>query len=76
MKHLSELLERLKCATIAYRSADSCLDSGALELIVAREELKQSRFLFDKESAKLAKDLLGNEEWLKEAARFINVEEY
>jgi hypothetical protein len=76
MKHLSELLERLNDAEILYKTADGSLDSSPLEVIVAREELKQSRFLFDKQSAKLAKELLSNEEFLKEASRFINVEEY
>lgn len=76
MNHLTELLERLEASEIAYKGADSCLDTSPLELVVTREELKQSRFLFDKLSAKLAKDLITNEEWLKEASRFINVEEY
>lgn len=76
MKHLSELLERLNDAESAYTTADSFLDGGSLQFILAKEELKQSRFLFDKLSAKLAKDLLSNDEFLKEASRFINVEEY
>lgn len=76
MNHLSELLERRNRAEIAYKGADSSLDSSPLEVIVAREELNQSRFLFDKLSARLARELLGNDEWLAEAARFINVEEY
>lgn len=76
MKHLSELLERLELAESAYKSANSFLDGGSLQFILAKEELKQSRFLFDKLSAKLAKELVSNEDFLKEASRFINVEEY
>lgn len=75
MKHLSELLERLDEAEIAYKTSKSSLD-GSLEFILAREDLNQARFLFDKLSAKLAKELVSNEEFLKEASRFINVEEY
>lgn len=75
MKHLSELLERLNDAEWAYKTSKSSLDNS-LEYIVCKEQLKQVRFLFDKQSAKLAKELLRNEEWLKEASRFINVEEY
>jgi len=48
MNHLSELLERLELAEIAYRIADGSLDSSPLEVIVCREELKQCRFKFDK----------------------------
>lgn len=75
MNHLSELLERLEIAESTYKTSKSSLD-GSLEYIVAKEDLKQSRFLFDKLSAKLAKELVSNEEFLKEASRFINVEEY
>lgn len=75
MNHLTELLERLQQAEIAYKTAKTSLDNS-LEYILCREELNQARFLFDKQSAKLAKALIGNEEWLKEASRFINVEEY
>ncbi len=76
MKHLSELLERLEASELAYKQADSSLDYSPLELIITREEVKNARFSFDKLSAKLAKELIANEEWLKEASRFINVEEY
>lgn len=47
MKHLSELLERLELAESAYKTSKSSLD-GSLEFILAREELKQARFRFDK----------------------------
>lgn len=44
MKHLSELLERLKSAEKLYKEADSSLDSSPLQVIVARSELKAIRF--------------------------------
>ena len=75
MKHLSELLERLEAATFAYTTSQSSLDNS-LEYIMRKEELKVVRFEFNELSAKLAKELLGSEEFLKEASRYINVEEY
>lgn len=48
MKHLSELLERRNRAEIAYRIADGSMDSSPLEVVVAREELNQVRFLWNK----------------------------
>lgn len=75
MKHLSELLERLSDAEIAYATSKSSLDNS-LEYIVCREDLKQARFSYDKACAKFVKDLLSNDEFMAEASRFINVEEY
>lgn len=46
MKHLSELLERLNDAEIAYTKSKSSLDNS-LEYIVCREELKQARFIWN-----------------------------
>lgn len=75
MKHLSELLERLSMAEIAYATSKSSLDNS-LEYIVTKEELKLARFSYDKACAKFVKDLLSNDEFMAEASRFINVEEY
>lgn len=75
MNRLSELLGRLEAATFAYTTSQSSLD-GSLAFILSKEELKKSRFEFNELSAELAKELLSNEEFLKEASRFINVEEY
>lgn len=47
MKHLSKLLERLNDAEIAYKRADSSLDSSPLEVIVSRVDLKSARYAFD-----------------------------
>lgn len=44
MKHLSELLERLRVAEITYKQASSSLDRGSLAFIVAKQELKEARF--------------------------------
>lgn len=43
MKHLSELLERLKDAKSAHLNAKTSLDNS-LEYIVCREELRTARF--------------------------------
>jgi len=75
MKHLSELLERLNDAETTHTKSKSSLD-GSMAFILSKDELKKSRFEFNELSAELAKELLGNEEFLKEASRFINVEEY
>lgn len=75
MKHLSELLERLEASEIAYATSKSSLDNS-LEYIVTKEELKLARFSYDKACAKFVKDLLLNDEFMAEAARFINVGEY
>lgn len=75
MKHLSELLERLELAEYTYKTSQSSLD-GSLAFILSKDELKKSRFEFNELSAELAKELLSNDEFLKEASRFINVEEY
>lgn len=48
MKHLSELLERRNQAEIAYRSANGSMDSSPLEVVVAKEELNQARFIWNK----------------------------
>lgn len=48
MNHLTEFLERLQQAERQYKVADSSLDSSPLEVIVAREELKQARFIWNK----------------------------
>jgi len=76
MNHLTELLERLEASEIAYRKADSCLDGSSLGVILAHEELKQARFSYDKACARFVKELLSNDEFMAEAGRFINVEEY
>lgn len=44
MKHLSELLERLRLAEKHYKEASSSLDGGSLAFIVAKQELKEARF--------------------------------
>ena len=48
MNHLTSLLERLQQAEKQYKVADSSLDSSPLEVIVAREELKNARFIWNK----------------------------
>lgn len=48
MNELTELLERLRDAEKHYKICDSSLDSSPIELVVAREELKQSRFIWNK----------------------------
>jgi hypothetical protein len=55
MNHLAELLERLQHAESAYKTAKTSLDNS-LEYILARETLKQARFLW----------LKGCEEYTKE----------
>ena len=75
MNHLTELLERLNDAEITYAKSKSSLDNS-LDYMLSREQVKQARFAFDKLSAKLAKELINNEEWLKEASRFINLEDF
>jgi hypothetical protein len=75
MNHLTKLLERLNSAESAYATSKSSLDNS-LEYIVTKEELKLARFSYDKACAKFVKDLLSNDEFMAEAARFINVEEY
>lgn len=75
MKHLSELLERLELAESTYIKSKSSLDNS-LEYILNREDLKQARFSYDKACAKFVKDLLSNDEFMAEASRFINTEEY
>lgn len=47
MKHLSELLGRRNQAEIAYRSANGSMDSSPLEVIVAKEQLNQARFIWN-----------------------------
>lgn len=47
MKHLSELLERLEHAEFTYKSADSSMDSSPLQIIVAKTELKEARFIWN-----------------------------
>ena len=46
MKHLSEALERLNDAEIAYKTAKTSLDNS-LEYIVCKEQLKQARFIWN-----------------------------
>lgn len=48
MNHLTELRKRLELAESAYKTANSCLDGGSLEFILAKEELKQCRFKYGK----------------------------
>jgi hypothetical protein len=76
MNHLTSLLEQLNDAESAYKRADSTLDSKPIEIIIAKEELKQKRFAFNKLSAKLAKELINNPLWLKECSRYIAREQY
>lgn len=76
MKHLSELRKQLSSAEITYKEADSSLDSSPIALIVAREELKQLRFTYDKACTKLAEALMRNPFWMRDAHQYINVEEY
>lgn len=47
MNELTELLERLRDAESAYKVAKTSLD-GSLEYIICKEELKQSRFIWNK----------------------------
>ncbi len=67
MKHLSELLERLELAEITYKTCDSCLDTSPLELVVAREELKQARFLYGQECMRVITSLLDESEEMSES---------
>lgn len=43
MKHLSELLERLRACELAYKVAKTSLD-GSIALITAKQELKEARY--------------------------------
>lgn len=47
MNELTELLERLRQAEKHYKTAKTSLD-GSLEYIICKEELKQSRFIWNK----------------------------
>lgn len=47
MNELTELLERLRACELAYKTAKTSLD-GSLEYIICKEELKQSRFIWNK----------------------------
>ena len=47
MNHLSELLERLQRAESAYRNANGSMDSSPLQVIVAKQELKEARFAWN-----------------------------
>jgi hypothetical protein len=67
MNHLTELLERLQHAEKQYKEADSSLDYSPLELVVAREELKQARFLYGQECMKAITDLLDKTEPMSES---------
>ena len=67
MNHLNELLERLKSAEKQYKTCDSCLDTSPLELVVAREELKQSRFLYSQECMRVVSNLLDESETMSES---------
>lgn len=67
MKHLSELLERLELAEITYKTCDSYLDTSPLELVVAREELKQARFLYGQECMRVITSLLDESEEMSES---------
>lgn len=44
MNHLIMLLERLREAEKQYKEANSYLDGGSLEFILAKEKLKSARF--------------------------------
>lgn len=67
MKHLSELLERLELAETQYKTSDSYLDTSPLELVVAREELKQARFLYSQECMRVITSLLDESEEMSES---------
>jgi hypothetical protein len=47
MTDVYKLRKRLIAAEIAYKSADSSLDSSPLQVIVCREELKNARFEYN-----------------------------
>lgn len=47
MNELTELLERLREAELAYKTAKTSLDNS-LEYIVCKEELKNARFIWNK----------------------------
>ena len=47
MNHLAELLERLNSAKTTYAKADSSMDSSPLQVIVAKQELKEARFAWN-----------------------------
>lgn len=67
MKHLSELRKRLELAETQYKTSDSCLDTSPLELVVAREELKQARFLYGQECMRVITSLLDGTEPMSES---------
>ncbi len=52
MSKLGELRANLKRAEDSYRTAQGSLDSSPLEVILAKEQLKQSRFRYDAECRK------------------------
>lgn len=62
MKHLSQLRKQLIDAEIAYKQADSSLDSSPLEVIVCKEALKQARFSYSKECERVIEELYFSEE--------------
>lgn len=67
MKHLSELRKRLQEAEKQYKTCDSCLDTSPLELVVAREELKQARFSYGQECMRVISSLLDESEAMSES---------
>lgn len=60
MKSLKALRDNLLQAEEAYKKANSSLDGG-IELIVAREELKQCRFIYGKACQDIMNKLLDDE---------------
>lgn len=48
MEILKDIMNRLQIAEQRYKVADSSLDSSPLEVVVAKEELNQARFIWNK----------------------------
>lgn len=67
MNELTQLLERLRDAEKHYKICDSSLDSSPIELVVAREELKQARFNYGQECMRVISNLLDENEAMSES---------
>lgn len=61
MSKLGELRSNLKVAEDYYRTAQGSLDTSPLEVILAKEQLKQARFRYDAECRKYVEvNVFGN----------------
>jgi hypothetical protein len=72
---LLSLRKQLEAAELEYKTADSSLDSSPLQIIVAKEHLKQCRFNYSQECMKAINELLDNDEFMYIANTFLNLEE-